>query len=294
MVFKGVVFNEMKGAYSSAAAVLGKLSQLSLYPDNDLWREFGRRSQGDPRSHLRLFQELPRAVLSPVQRAHRVLRRRSGGRAPRNARQYLGQFDAAHRCRPTSAAAALERAAPASNPRPMRRPSRAGKKTGMVSSTGCSTRSTTPNVLALNLCSIHVLVGNSAAPLRKALIDSGLGEGLTGSGSPRIMLQPYFTVGLKGIDEADGAKVEALILATLRKLADEGIDPLTIEAAMNSIEFALRENNTGSFPRGIALMFRSMRTWLHGGDPLEPLHLRGAARGAQGRPRGGRARVRGR
>ena len=40
---------------------------------------------------------------------------------------------------------------------------------------------------------------------------------------------------------------------------------------MNSAEFALRENNTGSFPRGMALMFRTMRTWLHGGDPLEPL-----------------------
>ena len=40
---------------------------------------------------------------------------------------------------------------------------------------------------------------------------------------------------------------------------------------MNTTEFGLRENNTGSVPRGIALMFRAMGTWLYGGDPLEPL-----------------------
>ncbi|HEX4296687.1 MAG TPA: peptidase M16, partial [Devosia sp.] len=51
----------------------------------------------------------------------------------------------------------------------------------------------------------------------------------------------------------------------------DGIDPLTIEASLNSFEFALRENNTGSFPRGMALMFRTMRSWLHGGDPFEAL-----------------------
>jgi len=46
MVFKGVVFNEMKGAYSSAAALLGKVSQLSLYPDTT----YGVNSGGDPKA----------------------------------------------------------------------------------------------------------------------------------------------------------------------------------------------------------------------------------------------------
>ena len=81
-------------------------------------------------------------------------------------------------------------------------------------------------------------------------------------------------------------KVEALILATLETARrSEGIDPETIEAAINTVEFALRENNTGSFPRGIALMFRSMGTWLYGGDPLAAAELRGAAGGAQGQAR---------
>ena len=59
-------------------------------------------------------------------------------------------------------------------------------------------------------------------------------------------------------------------------LTRDGISGETIDAAVNTLEFQLRENNTGSFPRGIALIFRSMRTWLHGGDPLEPLYFEAA------------------
>jgi Zn-dependent M16 (insulinase) family peptidase len=146
-----------------------------------------------------------------------------------------------------------------------------GKKTGMVTINWMLDEVDDPEtILALNVLE-HVLVGNAAAPLRKALTDSGLGEGLTGSGLADDLRQPYFTVGMKGIDEADGGKVETLILETLAQLVKDGIDPLTVEASMNSFEFALRENNTGSFPRGMALMFRTMKNWLHGGDPFESL-----------------------
>ncbi len=44
-----------------------------------------------------------------------------------------------------------------------------------------------------------------------------------------------------------------------------------IEAAVNTIEFALRENNTGSYPRGLSLMISALNTWLHERDPLMPL-----------------------
>jgi Zn-dependent M16 (insulinase) family peptidase len=54
----------------------------------------------------------------------------------------------------------------------------------------------------------------------------------------------------------------------LSNLNDKGIDPLTIEAAFNTIEFRLRENNTGAFPRGLLLMLRSLTTWLYDSDPL--------------------------
>jgi Zn-dependent M16 (insulinase) family peptidase len=270
LAFKGVVFNEMKGAYSSPAAVLSKLSQQSLYPDN----AYGVNSGGDPKA-------IPDLTYAYFKNFHKRYYHPSNSRIvfygddPADERldrldAVLSRFEAAPidaevRLQPRwSAPRHIEGNYAATDAEP-------GKKTGMVTVNWMLDELDNPEtVMALNVLE-HILVGTPAAPLRKALTDSGLGEGLTGSGVADDFRQPMFTVGLKGIDEADAPKVEALILETLAKLAKDGIDPLTIEASMNGFEFALRENNTGSFPRGMALMFRTMRGWLHGGDPFEAL-----------------------
>ncbi len=106
----------------------------------------------------------------------------------------------------------------------------------------------------------HILIGTPASPLRKALIDSGLGEDLAGTGLEANLRQMMVSIGLKGIEDADAAKVEGLVLETLQLLAATGIDPQTIAASMNTVEFALRENNTASFPRGLAMMLGVMGT----------------------------------
>ena len=84
-----------------------------------------------------------------------------------------------------------------------------------------------------------------------------------------------FTVGVKGLkDEGLSANVdqfEALTMETLQQLARDGFEPEMIEAALNTIEFTLRENNTGSIPRGLAVMMNALVTWLHGRDPLEAI-----------------------
>jgi hypothetical protein len=270
MVFKGVVFNEMKGAYSSAAAVLGKVSQLSLYPDT----AYGVNSGGDPAAIPDLtyeyFKNFHAKYYHPSN--SRVVFYGDDDPAKRLEilEEYFGQFERGE------AAPEIALQPRWSAPRQLRETYAAseaepGKKTAMVSVNWMLDEIADPgDVLALNMLE-SILVGTPAAPLRKALIDSGLGEGITGSGFADGIRQPYFTFGLKGIDDADGEKVQDLIIATLEELSAEGIDPKTIEAAMNSAEFALRENNTGSFPRGIALMFRSMGTWLYGHDPLAPL-----------------------
>ncbi len=272
MVYKGVVFNEMKGAYSSAAAVLGKVSQQSLYPDT----AYGVNSGGDPRKIPDLtygsFKDFHARYYHPSNA--RIVFYGDDDPAERLAilDRYLGQFDrievdsdvglqprlgAPRRIVETYAANEAE----------------PGRRTSMVTVNWMLDEVHDPQaMLALGVLEF-ILVGTPAAPLRKALIDSGLGEGLTGSGLAEDFRQPYFTVGLKGIAEADADSVEALILATLETLSRDGIDPDTVAAALNTVEFQLRENNTGSFPRGIALMFRAMRTWLHGGDPLQPLRF---------------------
>ena len=268
--FKGVVFNEMKGVYSSPASVLGKLSQQSLYPDN----AYGVNSGGDPRAipdltyhyfkgfHKKFYHPSNARIVfygdDPVDRRFEMLD------------EYLSQFEAA----PVDATVRLQPRW--SVPKHIEgtyaaTEAEAGKKTGMVQINWMLDEVTDPEVLLSLSVLEHILVGNSAAPLRKALTESGLGEGLTGSGVAEDYRQPYFTVGMKGIDEADAPRIEALVLKTLAQLAKDGIDPATVEASMNSFEFGLRENNTGSFPRGMALMFRALRDWMHGGDPFNAL-----------------------
>jgi Zn-dependent M16 (insulinase) family peptidase len=117
----------------------------------------------------------------------------------------------------------------------------------------------------------HVLTGTLASPLRKALIDSGLGEELLGGGLNDGLRQAYFSIGLKGVATDDVDKVEDVILRTLADLAQNGIDRDTVEASLNTAEFRLRENNTGHFPRGLSLMLRSLGSWLYGADPVAPL-----------------------
>jgi Zn-dependent M16 (insulinase) family peptidase len=59
------------------------------------------------------------------------------------------------------------------------------------------------------------------------------------------------------------------VFQTFEKLAEEGISTDDIEAALNTFEFELRENNTGGFPRGLSLWLKSLNAWNYGADPLE-------------------------
>jgi len=104
----------------------------------------------------------------------------------------------------------------------------------------------------------HLLLGTPASPLRRILLESGLGEAIVGGGVEDELLQPQFSIGLKGVSEDNIQKVEELVMQTLKNLAEEGFATEAVEASMNTIEFSLRENNTGSFPRGLSLMLRSI------------------------------------
>ena len=73
-------------------------------------------------------------------------------------------------------------------------------------------------------------------------------------------------------------QVEHLVLETLHTIRKNGFAESSIDAAVNTTEFALRENNTGRFPKGLALMFRAMKAWVYDRDPYECalscLHIR--------------------
>ncbi len=62
-------------------------------------------------------------------------------------------------------------------------------------------------------------------------------------------------------------------MATLQQLAKDGFEESAIEASLNSLEFKLREFNTGGFPRGLSFMLGSLSSWLYDRDPTQPLRF---------------------
>ena len=265
--YKGVVFNEMKGAYSSPDRILAEYSQQSLFPDHP----YGLDSGGHPR-------EIPNLTFEQFQAFHRKYYHPSNSRIyfsgddPPEERlrlvdAYLKDFE------PLSVASEIPLKEAFTEPRRITRPFAVtdAKARGMLTVNWLLAETTDMEAnLTLRMLN-YVLLGMPASPLRKALIDSGLGEDLAGVGLEEELRQMYFSTGLKGIGVNDAERVETLISDTLARLAREGIDPLTVEAAVNTIEFRLRENHSGSYPRGLLFLLRSLTSWLHGGDPVAPL-----------------------
>ncbi len=272
--YKGVVFNEMKGAYSSPDNLLYRTSQQSLFTDN----AYGYDSGGDP-------TVIPDLTYDQFVQFHRTYYHPSnalvyfyGDDNPEERLRILDGYLSGYTRQPVNGGVELQ---PTFNaPRRVTRPysvDAAGDSTpkAFVQLNWLLPEGNDPTlVMGLELLS-YVLVGTQASPLRKALIDSGLGEDLTGGGLHTGLRQMTFHVGMKGVKPGDDLAVESLILETLEKLAGEGFDPELVEAAFNTFEFILRENNTGSIPRGLALMMRAMEMWLYYDDPIAPLRFEG-------------------
>ncbi|MBN2397081.1 MAG: insulinase family protein [Deltaproteobacteria bacterium] len=283
--YRGVVFNEMKGANSSPDRVLSEYSQQALFPDTT----YGLDSGGDPAvipdlTHEQ-FRDFHRRYYHPSNARIFFSGDDDPGERLRLVNEYLKDFE------PMAVDSTVSLQPRFDEPRRTVRHYAAGDgSTGSMMTVNWVLGETTDAVttMALNILG-YILLGTPGSPLRKALIESGLGEDITGGGLEGELRQLFFSVGLKGIRPGNEDVVEALILETLEGLARSGIDPEAVEAALNTIEFGLRENNTGSYPRGLVLMLRAMTTWLYDGDPLvllsfEPLLSEIKARLAEGKP----------
>ncbi len=262
----GVVLNEMKGAYSSPDSVLGEYSQRLLFPDT----AYGVDSGGDPKVIPDLTYEAFRAFHQAYYHPGNARIFFYGDDDPDQRLRLLAPYLDAFPPRRTDSAVADQ--PPFPEPRRTRMPFASGQGDagkGFVTVNWLwHGRRDPETVLVLEMLE-HILIGMPSSPLRKALIDSGLGEDLAGGGLETELKQMTFSTGLKGIDPENALRVEELVLATLRDVAEQGVPADAVEAAVNSLEFSLRENNTGSFPRGLSLMLRALATWLHDEDPLE-------------------------
>lgn len=270
--YKGVVFNEMKGVYSSPDDMLGEHTQQSLFPDSTYGVDSGGAPGVIPTLTFEQFSEFHRTLYHPTNSLIYFYGDDDPDERLRLVDSFIAEFDKCDNV-------------PSIIPQPHRQKTISLVKTydpGEQEAEQAKAMFTVnwllPDVTDLDLnvdfgLLFYILVGTEASPLRRALIESGLGEDLTGNGFANYILQMYFSTGLRGIEEGKETDVESLIFDTLRDLVQNGLNSDLIDAAINTTEFRLRESNTGGYPRGLAYMLGSLNFWLYGADPIAPLQF---------------------
>jgi len=119
-----------------------------------------------------------------------------------------------------------------------------------------------------------VLLENSASPLMRALETTGIGH----APSPMCGLEDSnremtFVCGIEGSEPEKRADLEALVETTLQKVVEEGISQDRLEAILHQLELHQREIAGDSFPYGLQLIMSAIAPMVHGGDPVELLDL---------------------
>ncbi len=271
LTVSGIVYNEMKGAYSSPDSLMYKAIQENLYPDSVYAYDSGGDPEVIPVLTYEQFREFHQTYYSPSNARFFIY----GDIPTAEHLAFLAEMlEGFHRVKVNSS---IKSQQPLAEPRiirstyPVQKNEPCARKTSVNVAWMLSENTDYENSLILEIIS-GLLVGSPASPLRKALIDSGLGEDLTpASGIECDLKQLSFAVGLRNTDSGEAANIEKLLLTTLEDIVAKGYDNELIEGILHQIEFHGKEIVRGAYPYGIALMGNVFQTWLYDGDPLVSL-----------------------
>ncbi len=272
--YKGVVYNEMKGAMSSPGQVLGRSLLSGLYPDTT----YNNNSGGEP-------SKIPSLTWENLKDFHARYYHPSNsyfytyGNLPLEktlsfiSEKALDQFeflavDSKVPVQPRwDSPKKITKAYAYSDPDDISR-----KYQGCVAWLTCDVKDSF-EILVLSILE-QILLGNSASPLRKALIDSALGSALSDStGFDPDNRDTMFACGLKDISKDSVEKVEKIIFSTIKEIADKGIEKNLIESAIHQIEFYRKEITNTPYPFGIKLLLSFASTAIHDGDPVSCINI---------------------
>merc|ERR1711871_262887 len=272
LTLKGVVYNEMKGVYSSPDSLMNSAAQLALFPDNTYGVDSGGNPDIIPNLTFDQFKKFHASYYHPSNSRIYFYGDDDPTKRLEILDEYLQDFDAIDVDSEIKYQHRIENARKIDMEFPVQA-AEVNAKNNLAIHWVLNHHELSPKEgLALNILD-HLLLGTPSAPLRKTLTESGLGESLTGGGLSDELLQATFGVGLKGVKTEDCDAVEALIHKTLKGLASSGFDDGDINASINTIEFQLREFNTGSFPKGLSVMLAIMNQWVYDKDPFEGIRF---------------------
>lgn len=267
VTIQGVVFNEMRGNYSSFDSIAGDWSLRSLLQGTPYEHDSG----GDPSDIPALTVEQFRAFHSKYYHPANCRVFLSGNIATERQlellqNKFLSSFGPAEK--PQS----FESVKPFTAPQSFEVPAPTGEekdssKTTVMVNWLLPDSTDTVKLMEANLIS-EILLGHDGAPLSRLLLESELGEDLCpSSGLETEIKHMCFTVGLRGVEKERATEVERLVLDIIGKLAKNGIPQEDIETAVRSIDFSNREIRRSGGPFALTLMRRSLRGWIHGLTP---------------------------
>ena len=252
VTINGVVYNEMKGAFSSPEDVLDREIFNSLFPDTP----YGVESGGDPNC-------IPDLKYSQFLSFH------SRYYHPANSYIYLyGDMDMEER---------LNWMDPVDSQIPRQKPFDQVKEIEMEYPVSESEPVEENSYLSYNLvvgdsldveqCIAfevldYVLLSAPGAPLKQVLLDAGIGKDILGSYEDGIY-QPFFSIVAKNARPENKEKFLSLIRETLEKIVKEGIDQKAVAAGINYMEFRFREADYSSFPKGLMYGIDVFDSWLY-------------------------------
>jgi len=267
----GIVYNEMKGAYSSLDTYAGHWSVKAIMPNTPYDFESGGDPEAIPQLTYEGLKEFHRSRYSPAN-----CRIFLAGNIPTEKQldflndEFFSKIPGGKACEP------IVKTQRWKEPRKFNVPCPAGneKKSTIFISWLCSDVADVYENIALAALT-EILFGHDGSPLTRALVESGIGEDITPvSGLEGEIREILFVAGLKSIEgdaQQKSKEVEELIMGVFRKLVSEGIPTDEIEAALLSLEFSQREIRRSGGPFSLVWMRRSMRAWLHGCKPWESL-----------------------
>ena len=264
--YSGVVYNEMKGVFSSPDAQLERHVMENLFPDTT----YGVESGGDP-------DDIPNLTQADFTAFHDKYYHPSNsyiflyGDLDIDAMlafidgEYLSKFTATH-----IASEIGRQACPGSIVKTYPYGVANGEKTEQktLHSLTYVVDDALDTTLALAFKTLtYALLLSPAAPLKKALVDAGLGQDISGD-FQNGLLQPLWGISINGSDPDKQAQILPVVRKALTDLVTKGIDRTLLTGALNRIEFSLREADFAGRPKGLIYGIQCMDTWLYDEDPL--------------------------
>ena len=270
--YNGVVYNEMKGAFSSADEVLDREIFNVLFPDTP----YGVESGGDP-------DVIPELTYEEFLEFHGKYYHPSNSyiylygnmdmaeKLDWIDKEYLSKFEKIEVPSEIPLQQSFEKTKEYEIEYPI------SEQASDKDATYLSYNMVVANGLDVELCTAfevldYVLLSAPGAPLRQALLDAGIGKDIEACYNDGIY-QPFFTIVAKNAEKEDKEKFVEIIQNTLKKISEEGVNQKAVEAAINSMEFKFREADFSSYPKGLIFGISAFSSWLY--DDTKPFsHLK--------------------